>query len=92
MTKSTLAELLRSGDDHQTQLAQALATPTSLPASWLEEQGRRGAVPSLGLGKYVRFNVAEALAAIRKLGGRHDPFSAWDRAPCMSMNQQGQRA
>jgi len=48
--------------------AKALAALTSLPASWLEEQARRGTVPSLQLGKYRRFNVAESLAAIRKLG------------------------
>ena len=48
--------------------AKALAVLTSLPQSWLEEQARRGTVPSLALGKYRRFQVSEAIAAIRKLG------------------------
>jgi hypothetical protein len=48
--------------------AAALAVLTSLPQSWLEEQGRRGTVPCLSLGKYRRFVVADAIAAIRKLG------------------------
>jgi hypothetical protein len=48
--------------------AEALAGLTSLPQSWLEEQARGGAIPSLQLGKYRRFQVAETLAAIRKLG------------------------
>lgn len=48
--------------------AVTLAKLTSLPQSWLEEQARRGSVPSLQLGKYRRFHVADALAAIRKLG------------------------
>jgi hypothetical protein len=48
--------------------AAALAALTSLPQSWLEEQARRETIPSLQLGKYRRFHVADALAAIRKLG------------------------
>lgn len=48
--------------------AKALAALTSLPASWLEEQARRGTVPSLQCGKYRRFHVGDAIAAIRKLG------------------------
>jgi hypothetical protein len=48
--------------------AEALSVLTSLPKSWLEEQARRERIPSLQLGKYRRFNVTEALAAIRKLG------------------------
>jgi hypothetical protein len=48
--------------------AAALAAVTALPQSWLEDQARRGRLPSLRLGKYVRFEVAETLAALRRLG------------------------
>lgn len=48
--------------------AARLAELTGVPQSWLEEQARRGRLPSLQLGKYRRFQVAESLAALRKLG------------------------
>lgn len=48
--------------------AEALAALTSLPQSWLEDQARRGSLPSLQLGKYRRFEVAAVIPALRKLG------------------------
>jgi hypothetical protein len=48
--------------------AARLAELVGVPASWLEEQARRGRLPSLQLGKYRRFHVAEAIAALRKIG------------------------
>ena len=48
--------------------AKTLAAMVSLPQSWIEDQARRRMLPSLSLGKYRRFHVGEAVAAIRKLG------------------------
>jgi hypothetical protein len=48
--------------------AARLAELVGVPQSWLEEQARRGRLPSLQLGKYRRFYLAEAIAALRKLG------------------------
>jgi hypothetical protein len=48
--------------------AVSLAAVVGLPQSWLEEQARRGRLPSLQLGKYRRFELSEAIAALRKLG------------------------
>ncbi len=38
---------------------------TGVPATWWAESARRGAVPSLQLGKYVRFSLREALEAAK---------------------------
>src|SRR5262245_32674808 len=48
--------------------AAKLAELVSLPQSWLEDQARRGRLPSLLLGKYRRFHVTEAIAALKRLG------------------------
>lgn len=50
--------------------SERLAEMTSLPQTWLEEQARRGTIPSLELGKYRRFELPEALAALRNIGRR----------------------
>ena len=39
---------------------------TNVPASWWLGAARRGDVPHIRAGKYVRFNVATALAALEK--------------------------
>lgn len=65
---ATPAEAVRADAADRLVDAEALATLTSLPQSWLEEQARRETIPSLQLGKYRRFHVADALTAIRKLG------------------------
>ena len=46
--------------------ANGMAQRTNVPASWWLEAARRGDVPSIKAGKYVRFNVATALAALER--------------------------
>lgn len=43
-----------------------------VPASWVYEQARRGAIPAVRLGRYVRFDEAEVEAWLRERrdGGR----------------------
>lgn len=48
--------------------AKTLAELATVPQSWLEDQARRGRLPSLQLGKYRRFHVGEALTALKRLG------------------------
>jgi hypothetical protein len=43
--------------------ADQLEARTSVPASWWETAARRGEVPHFRLGKYVRFRMADAVAA-----------------------------
>lgn len=37
----------------------------NVPVSWLYERTRKGAIPSIRVGKYVRFNLQEVLAFFR---------------------------
>jgi hypothetical protein len=39
---------------------------TGIPASWWAEQARRSAIPHIRAGKYVRFNLAVALASLTR--------------------------
>ncbi len=39
---------------------------TGVPASWWLEAARRGDIPHLRLGKYVRFDLAEVVEAVRR--------------------------
>jgi excisionase family DNA binding protein len=49
--------------------AKALAATTSLPVSCLYEYAKAGRIPSVRVGKHVRFNTGQVLAALRKTGG-----------------------
>ena len=40
----------------------------NVPVSWLYERTRKGAIPSIRVGKYVRFNPQEVLAFLRSNG------------------------
>ena len=42
-----------------------LAQILNVPVSWLYERTRKGAIPSIRVGKYVRFNPAEVMAFFR---------------------------
>ena len=44
--------------------AEGMETATGIPASWFMEQARRGTVPHLRAGKYVRFRLNETLLAL----------------------------
>ncbi len=42
-----------------------LAQILNVPISWLYERTRKGTIPSIRVGKYVRFNPQEVLAFFR---------------------------
>ena len=44
--------------------ASGMADRTGIPASWWAEAARRGDVPHIRAGKYVRFRLTEALDAL----------------------------
>src|SRR5437879_3061244 len=48
--------------------ARSLAATTSLPVSCLYEYAKAGRIPSVRVGKHVRFNEAQVLAALRATG------------------------
>lgn len=53
-------------DDEPLMDAAALAAVLAVPVTWVEQAARTGRIPSLGVGRYVRFKrsaVEEALAA-----------------------------
>lgn len=54
--------------------AGGMETRTGIPASWFLEQARRGTVPHLRAGKYVRFNLSEALNALRSRDGTRTSY------------------
>jgi hypothetical protein len=39
---------------------------TGIPDTWWLEQARQNAIPHIRFGKYVRFNLTETLAAVRR--------------------------
>ena len=46
--------------------AQGMQERTGIPSSWWLEAARRGDVPHIRAGKYVRFDVAAALAVLER--------------------------
>lgn len=50
-----------------------LAQILNVPVSWLYERTRKGAIPSIRVGKYVRFNPAEVMTFFRNgnVGGKN---------------------
>lgn len=64
---STGVEISRGSAELVT--AKALAATTSLPVSCLYEYAKAGRIPSVRVGKHVRFNRDQVLAALRKTGG-----------------------
>jgi hypothetical protein len=44
--------------------AEGMERATSIPASWFLEQARQGNLPHVRAGKYVRFRLADVLAAL----------------------------
>lgn len=48
--------------------AEGMEKATDIPATWFLEQARRGTVPHLRAGKYVRFRLSETLEALRSEG------------------------
>jgi hypothetical protein len=46
--------------------ADGMERRTGIPDTWWLEQARQKAIPHIRAGKYVRFNLTEALAAVRR--------------------------
>ncbi len=46
--------------------AKALAQLLSLPVSWVYAKAEKGEIPSVKIGKYRRFNLADVLTALRE--------------------------
>jgi len=42
-----------------------LARVVNLPKSWLMSQARQGKIPSIKVGKYIRFNIGEVETVLR---------------------------
>lgn len=49
--------------------AEQIEELTKIPASWFLEQARKGAVPHVRLGKYVRFRFSEVAPCAAKRNG-----------------------
>jgi len=45
--------------------SEQLAAALSIPATWLEQKAREGAIPSLEFGRWRRFRRSEVEAAVR---------------------------
>ena len=67
--------------------ASEIATRLGVPVSWVLDQARRGKLPCVRLGRYVRFSIDEVLEslgshvamAVRKgRRGRQPELSQWD--------------
>lgn len=56
--------------------ADGMEKETGIPATWFLEQARKGTVPHLRAGKYVRFRVAETISALQSSGRHSDGKSA----------------
>ena len=57
-----------SGNGHYRELLDAdeLAIKLKVPVSWVYEQSRQGNIPTHRLGRYIRFDLQEVLAARKK--------------------------
>ena len=53
-----------AGDDNRIVDAAGAAKITDVPETWFLEQARRGEIPHLKFGKYVRFNIRDVLEAV----------------------------
>jgi hypothetical protein len=63
--------------------AEGMEARTGVPASWWLEQARKGTVPHIRAGKYVRFELGTVLAALesgnsvaQKIGNISQPYTA----------------
>jgi excisionase family DNA binding protein len=56
-----------NGNEHRALLTpEALAQQLSVPVSWVYEQSRQGKIPVHKIGRYLRFDFAEAVEAQKK--------------------------
>lgn len=55
--------------------ADGMEAKTGVPASWWLEQARLKTIPHIRAGKYVRFRLAETLAALQRRPSSTDPRS-----------------
>lgn len=61
--------------------AAGAAEITGVPESWFEERARRGDIPHLKFGKYVRFRIADVLeaASSRQQNAKHIAVSEFKK-------------
>lgn len=59
--------------------ADGMEAETKIPGSWFLEQARQGKIPHIRAGKYVRFELATVLAALRSDRRHADRLSAAPR-------------
>jgi excisionase family DNA binding protein len=52
--------------------AEQMARILGVPANWVRDKARAGALPSVMLGHYVRFDPDEVLAAVQKATASHN--------------------
>lgn len=57
----------RSQVDNEILDTNGMEARTGVPASWWAESARKGTIPCLQFGKYIRFSLNETLEAGRKL-------------------------
>jgi excisionase family DNA binding protein len=59
-------------DDGGLWSAERLAKYLDVPTSWAYEQARLGKLPSVQLGRYIRFRLTEVEAALKRTRGEAD--------------------
>lgn len=59
--------------------AEGMEIETKIPATWFLEQARQGKIPHVRAGKYVRFELATVLAALRTEPRHAERLSAHSR-------------
>jgi glucose-6-phosphate 1-dehydrogenase len=59
--------------------AEGMEAETGIPASWFLEQARKGRIPHIRAGKYVRFKLGEVLNHLKGASRPGDRLSAGTR-------------
>lgn len=73
----SFAEMTPAPDDLRLLDADAASKMTGIPSSWFLEQARRGKIPYIKAGKYVRFRMPDLIEALEIRPG-HKAISAYD--------------
>jgi excisionase family DNA binding protein len=62
LIREEIHSALRAEPD-QLLTVEELAERLRVPASWVYEQSRQGKIPTVRIGRYIRFNLAEVIAS-----------------------------